>query len=73
MLLETHVSLEVVKGIARSDTNEFHSQCKSTPLRDRLGAGPLLAACRRKVVAEKLLLGRFLIGWTFFPMPSTEK
>ena len=26
-----------------------------------------LAGCRHKVVAEKLLLGLFLIGWTFFP------
>ena len=31
------------------------------------------AGCRYKVVAEKLLLELFSIGWTFFPMLSTKK
>ena len=36
-----------------------------------LGGTTFWVGCRHKVVAEKLLLGLFLIGWTFFLMPST--
>ena len=36
-----------------------------------LGRDHFLEARRRKVVAEKLLLGRFSIGWTFCMMPTT--